>query len=96
MIDTVDSEAAYCIVCKGGMFRTLPSHGVCKRSATTWYLLSVACAPSAITHMITADISSITMTNDSTCGLLPIIWDAQQISSVVAQHVHVDIIPRPS
>ena len=26
MIDTVDSEAAYCIVCKGGMFRTLPSH----------------------------------------------------------------------
>ena len=33
--------------------------------------------------MITADISSITISNDSTCGLLPIIWDAQQIYSVL-------------
>ena len=57
---------------------------VCKRSATTWYLLSIACAPLAIMHIITADISSITMSNDSTCGWLPINQDAQQISSVVA------------
>ena len=92
-----------CIVCKGGTFKTLPSHAElpsiymhmmpnCFHYQNLKLLVrhaygsvsavqphgvhrAQACAPSAFVHIITADISPIMMSNDSSCGLLPIIMD---------------------